>query len=38
MGLLEGVTMAHLVYLTALDIANADERPRWQPGDVFAPR
>jgi len=33
-----GVTMARLVYLTALDIANADERPRWNPGDVFARR
>jgi Zn-dependent M28 family amino/carboxypeptidase len=33
-----GVTMARLVYLTALDVANADERPRWNPGDVFAPR
>jgi len=32
-----GATMAHLVYLTALDIANADQRPRWNPGDVFAP-
>jgi hypothetical protein len=29
--------MAHLVYLTALDVANADQRPRWNPGDVFAP-
>jgi len=32
-----GVTMAHLVYLTALDVANADQRPRWNPGEVFAP-
>lgn len=32
-----GVTMARLVYLTAIDIANADERPRWNRGDVFAP-
>ncbi|HEX3765845.1 MAG TPA: M20/M25/M40 family metallo-hydrolase [Kofleriaceae bacterium] len=32
-----GVTMAHLVYLTALEVANADARPRWNPGDVFAP-
>jgi len=29
--------MAHLVYLTALEVANADQRPRWNPGDVFAP-
>jgi Zn-dependent M28 family amino/carboxypeptidase len=33
-----GITMARVVYLTALDIANADERPRWNPGDVFAQR
>jgi Zn-dependent M28 family amino/carboxypeptidase len=33
-----GVTMAHLVYLTAIEVANADQRPRWNPGDVFAPR
>jgi len=33
-----GVTMANLVYLTAVDVANADQRPRWNPGDVFAPR
>jgi Zn-dependent M28 family amino/carboxypeptidase len=33
-----GITMARLVYLTAIDIANADERPHWNPGDVFAPR
>jgi len=33
-----GVTMAHLIYLTALDVANADQHPRWNPGDVFAPR
>jgi hypothetical protein len=32
-----GATMAHLVYLTALEVANADQRPRWNPGDVFAP-
>jgi Zn-dependent M28 family amino/carboxypeptidase len=31
-----GATMAHLVYLTALDVASADQRPRWNPGDVFA--
>jgi Zn-dependent M28 family amino/carboxypeptidase len=33
-----GVTMARVVYTTALDIANADDRPTWNPGDVFAPR
>jgi Zn-dependent M28 family amino/carboxypeptidase len=33
-----GVTMARLVYATALDVANADQRPQWNPGDVFAPR
>jgi Zn-dependent M28 family amino/carboxypeptidase len=33
-----GITMARVVYLTALDIANADERPTWNTGDVFAPR
>jgi hypothetical protein len=33
-----GITMARVVYLTALDIANADERPRWNPGDAFAPK
>jgi hypothetical protein len=33
-----GITMARLIYLTALDVANADQRPRWNPGDVFAPR
>lgn len=33
-----GVTMARVVYLTALDVANADQRPSWNPGDVFAPR
>jgi Zn-dependent M28 family amino/carboxypeptidase len=33
-----GVAMARVVYLTALDVANADQRPRWNPGDVFAPR
>src|ERR1043165_445576 len=27
-----GIAMARVVYLTALDIANADERPRWTPG------
>ena len=32
-----GITMARLVYTTAIDIANADQRPRWNPGDVFAP-
>lgn len=29
--------MTHLVYLTALEVANADPRPRWNPDDVFAP-
>jgi hypothetical protein len=33
-----GITMARLVYLTALEIANAEQRPRWNHGDVFAPR
>ena len=33
-----GITMARLLYTTALEIANADPRPRWNPGDVFAPR
>jgi hypothetical protein len=33
-----GVTMARLVYLTVLDVANADQRPSWNAGDVFAPR
>ncbi|HEU4734139.1 MAG TPA: M28 family peptidase, partial [Kofleriaceae bacterium] len=33
-----GITMARVVYLTALDVASADQRPRWNPGDVFAPR
>jgi hypothetical protein len=33
-----GVTMARLIYLTALDVANADQRPQWNAGDVFAPR
>ncbi|HEX8110398.1 MAG TPA: M28 family peptidase, partial [Kofleriaceae bacterium] len=32
-----GAAMAHLVYLTALEVANADARPSWNPGDVFAP-
>ena len=31
-----GVTMAHLVYLITLGVANADQRPTWNPGDVFA--
>jgi Zn-dependent M28 family amino/carboxypeptidase len=31
-----GATMAHLIYLTALEVANADQRPRWNPGEVFA--
>ena len=30
--------LARVIYLTALDVANADDRPRWNPGDVFAPR
>jgi hypothetical protein len=29
--------MARVIYLTALDVANADQRPTWNPGDVFAP-
>jgi Zn-dependent M28 family amino/carboxypeptidase len=33
-----GITMARIVYLTALDVASADQRPRWNAGDVFAPR
>jgi hypothetical protein len=33
-----GITMAHVIYLTVMDVANADQRPRWNPGDVFAPR
>jgi Peptidase family M28 len=33
-----GITMARVIYLTALDVANADQRPSWNPGDVFAPR
>lgn len=33
-----GIAMARLVFLTALDVAGADQRPRWNPGDVFAPR
>jgi hypothetical protein len=28
--------MAHLIYLTALDVADADQRPHWNPGDAFA--
>lgn len=31
-----GATMAHLIYLTALDVADADQRPHWNPGDAFA--
>jgi Zn-dependent M28 family amino/carboxypeptidase len=31
-----GATMAHLIYLTALDVADADQRPRWNSGDAFA--
>lgn len=33
-----GITMARVITLTVLDIANADQRPTWNPGDVFAPR
>jgi Zn-dependent M28 family amino/carboxypeptidase len=33
-----GTTMARVVFMTALDIANADDRPTWNAGDVFAPR
>jgi hypothetical protein len=33
-----GIAMARLVYLTALEVGNAEHRPRWNPGDVFAPR
>lgn len=33
-----GITMARLVYLTARHVANADQRPRWNAGDVFARR
>jgi Zn-dependent M28 family amino/carboxypeptidase len=33
-----GVAMARVIYLTVLDVANADQRPSWNPGDVFAPR
>jgi Zn-dependent M28 family amino/carboxypeptidase len=33
-----GIAMARVIYLTALDVANADQRPSWNPGDVFAPR
>lgn len=32
-----GITMAQLVYLTVRQIADADLRPTWDPGDVFAP-
>lgn len=32
-----GIAMARVIYLTALDVANADQRPSWNPGDVFAP-
>jgi Zn-dependent M28 family amino/carboxypeptidase len=33
-----GIAMARVVYLTVLDVANADQRPSWNPGGVFAPR
>ena len=32
-----GITMARVIYQTALEIANADQRPIWNSGDVFAP-
>ena len=31
-----GVTMARLAFLTVLEVANADARPRWNSGGVFA--
>jgi Zn-dependent M28 family amino/carboxypeptidase len=31
-----GISMARVVYFTALDVANAEQRPTWNPGDVFA--
>lgn len=33
-----GITMARVVHATALEVANADDRPRWKPGEVFGPR
>jgi Zn-dependent M28 family amino/carboxypeptidase len=33
-----GISMARLVHLTAVEVADADARPRWNPGEVFAPR
>jgi Zn-dependent M28 family amino/carboxypeptidase len=33
-----GITMARVIYQTALEVANADQRPTWNSGDVFAPR
>jgi Zn-dependent M28 family amino/carboxypeptidase len=31
-----GITMARLIYTTALEVANTDQRPAWNAGDVFA--
>jgi Zn-dependent M28 family amino/carboxypeptidase len=33
-----GISMARLIYLTAVEVANADQRPQWNAGEVFAPR
>jgi Zn-dependent M28 family amino/carboxypeptidase len=35
MDLAAGARNAQLEFLVGLDIANADERPRWKPGDFF---
>ena len=32
-----GVTMGRLVAAMAVELANAGDRPRWNPDDVFAP-
>jgi hypothetical protein len=32
-----GVTMGRLVAAMATELANAEDRPRWNPSDVFAP-
>lgn len=32
-----GVTMGRYVTAVAMELANAGERPRWVPGDVFGP-
>jgi len=32
-----GVTMGRLVAAMAMELANAGDRPRWNPGEVFAP-